>query len=100
MDNSRTALARLNTLVEAERRRAREARRALFRRQLVAAAGIDPAALSPQARRVFDWLAEWDEPTTEGLVEVLGAVRAAQTTQHTRSKAARVRNDDGRGVAQ
>jgi hypothetical protein len=91
MDNSRTALAGLNALVEAERREAREARRALFRRRLVAAADIDPEALSLQARRVldwlaewdFDWLAEWDEPTTEGLVEILGTVRtAAQVTEH------------------
>ena len=45
MDNSRTALAR----VEAERHRAREGRRASFPCRLVDAAGIDPAALTPQA---------------------------------------------------
>jgi hypothetical protein len=88
MDNSRTALAG----PEAERRRAREARRAAFRRRLVAAAGIDPAALSPQARRILDWLAEWDEWITEGLVEILGAVRAAQPAQHSQSTATRVRD--------
>jgi hypothetical protein len=83
MDDSRTASARLNTLAEAERRKAREARRASFRHRLVAAAGIDPDALSLQARRVLAWLAEWDEPTAQGLVEILGTVRtAAQVTEH------------------
>jgi hypothetical protein len=83
MDDSRTALAGLNALAEADRRQAREARRASFRRRLVAAAGIAPDALSLQARRVLDWLAEWDEPTTDGLVEILGTVRtAAQVTEH------------------
>lgn len=100
MDDSPTALARLNALAEAERRRAREIRRSSFRRRLVAAAGIDPEALSPQARRILDWLADWDEPTTEGLVEILDAVRAAQPAEDGRSTATRVRNDDRRGVAQ
>lgn len=73
MDNSRTALAR----VEPERRRAREACQASFRCLRVEAAGIDPQALTPQGRRILDWLAEWDEWTTDGLVEILGAVRTA-----------------------
>lgn len=95
MDDSRIAFAGS----EAERRQARGASRASFRRRLVAAAGIDPSALSLQARRVLAWLAEWDEPTTEGLVKILGAVPAAQPAQHNRSTATRVRNDDRRGVA-
>jgi hypothetical protein len=78
-----SAIARLNALAEADRRRAREAHWAARYRRLVEAAAIAPDALSPKGRRTLDWLAEWDEPTIEGLVEILGAVRtAAQMANH------------------
>jgi hypothetical protein len=66
----------------AERRRAREAHHAAHRR-LIVAAGVDPAKLSQRGGHVLYWLADWDEPTIEGLVEILGAVRmAAQVAKH------------------
>jgi hypothetical protein len=47
-----------------------------FRRQIIEAAGIDPAELSVQGRRILNWLSRWDDWTTEGVVEILAATRA------------------------
>jgi hypothetical protein len=108
------AHARLNALLEAERRAARKPQEAAYRRRIIEAAAIDPADLTVQARRVLDWLAEWDEPTTVSLVEILSAVRtgarvddhraqgdrnvSAQRKSETATEAARARYDERWGV--
>jgi hypothetical protein len=53
------------------------------RRRIVDAAGIDPSKLSVQAQRILNWLSDWDDWTTGGIVELLQAARtAAQVTEH------------------
>jgi hypothetical protein len=62
---------------EAERLTRRAFHRAEARRRIVTAAGIDVAALSDHGRRILDWLADWDQPPTEGVVELVATTRAA-----------------------
>jgi hypothetical protein len=53
------------------------------RRRIVEAAGIDPSKLSAQAQRILNWLSDWDDWTTGGVVELLQAARtAAQVAEH------------------
>ena len=61
---------------EAERLAWRAFHRAERRRRIVSAAGIDVDDLSPHGRRILDWLVDWDEPTVEGIVELVSATRA------------------------
>jgi hypothetical protein len=50
--------------------------RAERHRRIVTAAGIDVHNLSEHGRRVLGWLADWDEPTIEGVVELVATTRA------------------------
>jgi hypothetical protein len=68
--------------LEEERRTLLAAREADQRRQIVEAAGIDPSRLSEQGQRILNWLAEWDDWTTGGIVELLQAARAAALNRH------------------
>jgi hypothetical protein len=60
-----------------------EANEARQRHRLVAAAGIDADKLPAQAQRTLVWLSGWDDPTIDGLVEILLAARtAAEVAAH------------------
>jgi hypothetical protein len=60
-----------------------EANEARHRHRLVTAAGIDVDKLPAQAQRTLAWLCSWDDPTIDGLVEILLATRtAAQVAVH------------------
>jgi regulator of protease activity HflC (stomatin/prohibitin superfamily) len=72
-----SALRAVRDRAEAERLARRAFHRAEGRRQIVTAAGIDVDDLSEHGRRILDWLADWDEPTVEGVVELVAATRAA-----------------------
>lgn len=48
---------------------------------IVAAAGVDVADLSPETQRTLRWLADWDQPTTAGLVELLTAARRSNDSE-------------------
>jgi len=48
-----------------------------YRRRIVEAGGLDPEALSEQARRILAWLCGWDEWTTDGVADRLAGARAA-----------------------
>jgi hypothetical protein len=54
-----------------------EAAEARRRHRLVAAAGIEAEGLSAQAQRILVWLSGWDDPTIDGVVEIVLAARAA-----------------------
>ncbi|HET6832681.1 MAG TPA: hypothetical protein VFH30_02350 [Acidimicrobiales bacterium] len=43
------------------------------RRRIVTAAGIDVGGLSEHGRRILDWLVDWDEPTIDGIVQLIAA---------------------------
>jgi transposase len=75
---ARSIYARL----EAERRTLQAAYEAGRRRQIIEAAGIDPSKLSEQGQRILNWLAEWDDWTTGGIVELLQAARATALALH------------------
>ena len=72
-----SALRAVRDRADAERLARRAFHRAEGRRQIVTAAGIDVDDLSEHGRRILDWLADWDEPTVEGVVELVAATRAA-----------------------
>jgi hypothetical protein len=56
---------------------------ARYRHRLIAAAGIDVDQLPAQAQRTLAWLCGWDDPTIDGVVEILLATRtAAQVAVH------------------
>ena len=64
--------------------RAEEERRALMaayaakaRDRMLDAGGIDPEELPRQGRRILAWLAETDDPTVDGVVDLLAAARRA-----------------------
>jgi hypothetical protein len=77
------ALRGARSRAEAERLARRAFHRAGRRRRIVTAAGIDAADLSDHGRRILDWLADWDEPTVDGVVELVAATRAAaKTVEH------------------
>jgi hypothetical protein len=71
------ALRAVRDRADAERLARRAFHRAEVRRQIATAAGIDVDDLSEHGRRILDWLADWDEPTVEGVVELMAATRAA-----------------------
>jgi hypothetical protein len=76
-------LARFYALTDARRRREREAVEASYRRRIVEAAGTDPNKLSEQGQRILRRLAEWDDWTVGGVVELVAAARmAAFVTGH------------------
>jgi hypothetical protein len=77
------ALRAARDRAEAERLARRAFHRAERRRQIVTAAGIDVDDLSEHGRRIIDWLADWDEPTVEGVVELVAATRAAAAATHS-----------------
>jgi hypothetical protein len=58
---------------ERERRRMRAAQEAEWRRSMLDAGGFNPDDLSEQGRRILAWLAEWDDWTVGGVVEMLSA---------------------------
>jgi hypothetical protein len=65
------------------RRALADAYQAEQRHRIVEAAGIDPSTLSAQAHRILNWLSDWDDWTTGGIVELLQAARtAAQVAEH------------------
>jgi hypothetical protein len=70
------ALGAARSRLEAERLARRAFHCAARRRRIVTAAGIDADELSEHARRILDWLAGWDEPTIDGVVELVSATRA------------------------
>lgn len=70
------ALRAARSRVEAKRLARRAFHRAERRRPIVAAAGIDVDDLSPHGRRILDWLVDWDEPTIDGIVELVSTTRA------------------------
>ncbi|HMG45543.1 MAG TPA: hypothetical protein VK611_29690 [Acidimicrobiales bacterium] len=64
--------------------RAEEERRALLaafaaeaRGRMSDAGGIDSEELPRQGRRILAWLAETDDPTVDGVVDLLAAARRA-----------------------
>lgn len=64
--------------------RAEEERRALLaafaaraRGRMLDAGSIDPEGLSRQGRRILAWLAETDDPTVDGVVDLLAAAHRA-----------------------
>jgi hypothetical protein len=59
------------------------------RRRIVEAAGIDPTRLSEQAQRILNWLSDWDDWTTGGVVELLQAARTAAQVGTLREAEAR-----------
>ena len=69
------ALSTARNWLEAERLARRAFQCAERRRRIVLVAGIDTDELSEQARRILDWLAGWDEPTIDGVVELVSATR-------------------------
>jgi hypothetical protein len=71
------ALRAARDRAEAERLAMRAFHRAERRRQIVAAGGFDMSDLSERARRILDWLANWDEPTIESVVELVAASRTS-----------------------
>jgi single-stranded DNA-specific DHH superfamily exonuclease len=77
------ALQAVRDRAEAERLARRAFHRAEGRRQIVTAAGIDVDDLSEHARRILDWLADWDQPTIGGVVELVATTRAAAAGSST-----------------
>jgi hypothetical protein len=77
-----------------------EANEARQRHRLVAAAGIEADTLPAQAQRTLVWLSGWDDPTIDGLVEILLATRtAAQVAAHSEvidTKVAELGDAEGR----
>jgi hypothetical protein len=73
------ALRAVRDRADAERVARRAFHRAEGRRRIVTAAGIDVDVLSEHGRRILDWLADWDRPTIDGIVELVAATRAATT---------------------
>jgi hypothetical protein len=73
------ALQAIRDCAEAERLVRRAFHRAERRRRIVTAAGINLDDLSEHGRRILDWLVDWDEPTIDGIVELVAATRAAAT---------------------
>jgi hypothetical protein len=67
---------------EAERLARRELSRAKRRHRILTAAGVDVEDLSEDGRRILEWLADWDEPTTDGIVELVVATRASAVDEH------------------
>ncbi|MGH9214192.1 MAG: hypothetical protein ACRD2C_26505 [Acidimicrobiales bacterium] len=67
----------LSARADAERVMHREIAMARRRRRIIEAGTLDPEALSAQGRNTLRWLSEWDEWTTDGLLELLAAARAA-----------------------
>jgi hypothetical protein len=62
---------------ERERRRMRAVQSAEWRRSMLDAGSVDPDELSEQGRRILAWLAEWDDWTVGGVVEMLSAAYRA-----------------------
>jgi hypothetical protein len=62
---------------ERERRRRRAAQEAEWRRSMLDAGCFNPDELSEQGRRILAWLAEWDDWTVGGVVEMLSAAYRA-----------------------
>lgn len=71
------ALRAVRDRADAERVARRAFHRAEGRRRIVTAAGIDVDDLSEHGRRILNWLADWDQPTIEGVVELVATTRAA-----------------------
>jgi len=80
---------------ERERRRSQAVQHAEFRRRMLGAGGINADGLSEQGRRILAWLAEWDDWTVGGVVEMLGAAYRAGISAATteREPATRDRRD-------
>jgi len=62
---------------EEERRALQATTAARFRHQMLEAGGLEPDDLSDQARRTLAWLAESDDPTVNGVADLLKAARVA-----------------------
>ena len=62
---------------EMERRSIRAVEAAEWQRRMLRAGGIDPEHLSEQGRRILAWLAEWDDWTVDGVVELLTTAHRA-----------------------
>jgi hypothetical protein len=77
------ALQAAHSLAEGERLARRAFHRAEGRRRIVTTAGINVDDLSEHGRRILDWLVDWDEPTIEGVVELVTATRAAAAPTHS-----------------
>jgi hypothetical protein len=71
------ALRAVRDRAEAERLARRAFYRAEGRRRIVTTAGIDVDDLSGHGRPILDWLVDRDEPTIEGVVELVAATQAA-----------------------
>jgi hypothetical protein len=82
---------------ERERRR-RRAQEAEWRRSMLDAGSINPDELSEQGRRILAWLAEWDDWTVGGVVEMLSAAYRAGLAvgRIERRPTAQDRGDDDR----
>lgn len=73
------ALRAVRDRADAERLTRRAFQRAERRRRIVTAAGINLDELSEHGCRILGWLVDWDEPTIDGIVELVAATRAATT---------------------
>ena len=62
---------------EEERRALMAAYAARVRGRMLEAGGIDPEELPRQGRRILAWLAETDDPTVDGVVDLLAAAHRA-----------------------
>jgi hypothetical protein len=85
--NPAAGLGRLLAAREAERRRFAAEAQARARRRILDAAQVDPDTLSKQGQRILDWLADWDRPTIDGLVELLTAARVGADAGRHRVRA-------------
>lgn len=78
MSDSTTPAYEVGAFQSPADRQLREASEARIRPRLVAAAGIAPSNLSPQAQRTLAWLTGRGAPTIDSLVEILNATRTAR----------------------
>jgi hypothetical protein len=62
----------------AERLARRTFHRSGRRRRIVTGAGIDVDGLSEHGRRILDWLVDWDEPTIDGIAQLIAARRGSR----------------------
>lgn len=67
----------LSQRAEHERRLVRAVQEAEWRRRMASAGSIDLDTLSEQGRRILAWLAEWDDWTVDGVIELLTAAHRA-----------------------
>lgn len=85
------AIGAARSRLEAERLARRAFQCTARRRRIVGAAGIDVDELSRHGRRILNWLAGWDEPTIDGVVELVSAARAGRSNVAGRSDGRRAK---------